>query len=151
MSRNHKDDDNKMPELPEVWTLDGYISRYYHPDVLKNHAFMGDKGPLQFWRWLLEPTHSSEIPQKGRRKWSYADRLAMCALVFIAMPDEDQAYILKLRNLDPPIWWRGDDMWLFKRIARETYRYNQLSPELKETYKKNVLMQAQRMQRENAR
>jgi hypothetical protein len=136
--KNFKSENGGLPS-PDLMdmTMEGYIWKYYidsSPDhgmkyprvVLQQLGFMGDKKPLEFWMWLLEPPKDGEFKQtKGKRLvWPYVDRLAICAAKFVGLDGESQGYVLKARGQDKPIWWRGDLMENFKAAARETYRYD---------------------------
>jgi len=152
-----KHGDIELPEPQDV-TIEGYIWKYYidsSPDhgmkyprvVLQQLGFMGDKKPLEFWMWLLEPPKDGEFKQtKGKRLvWPYVDRLAIGAAKFVRLDGDSQGYVLKARGQDKPIWWRGGDMENFRKIARETYRYNQLDDGQRESYRRSAMAQVRRM------
>jgi hypothetical protein len=128
-----------------------YITDYYispsddhaikYPNAILEHLdFMGNLSAIEFWMWLLEPSKPGEDRHmRGKRiVWGYVDRLAQCAAIFVGLNSENQQYILKARKQEQPIWWRGDKMEMFKRIARESYKYNQLSESEQAVYKKNA-------------
>jgi hypothetical protein len=163
MSKKYKDDQVALPDYQDL-TIEGYIRKYYidpSPDngmnyprvILERLEFMGDKSPIEFWMWLLELPKDGEFKQKkGRRLvWGYVDRLAICAAKFIELDDESRNYILRARNQEKPIWWRGDGMDVSKFIARETYRYNQMDDDEKLKYRRSAMKQARAVMVGNAR
>jgi len=157
VNKKHEHEHKALPDYQDL-TIEGYIWKYYI-DASQDHAmkyprvvlqqlgFMGDKKPIEFWMWLIEQPKDGEFKQnKGKRLvWPYVDRLAMCAAKFIRLSDEEQGYILKARKQDKPIWWRGDDMENFRKIARETYRYNQLDDAKRDEYRRSAMAQVRRM------
>ncbi|MFA5875235.1 MAG: hypothetical protein WC901_00910 [Candidatus Margulisiibacteriota bacterium] len=144
----HGDIQKPLPSLDI--SIPMYISTYHekrHKEFNKQLPVMSGELPLLFYQFLLEQPAGNE----GRRfvgdriVWPYVDRLVNCALIFSKMGKDDQEYIVKARKQETPIWWRGDEMENFKIIARESYRFNQMSEEDKQKYKKSAMIQVARM------
>lgn len=148
-------DGGNFPKVYEDISPESYVRKYFiepsedHPmkfprAILERLGFMGGLSPMDFWMWLLEPPQLGEHRHmKGQRLvWGYVDRLANCAAIFVGLNQESQNYILKARMQEKPIWWRGDAMENFKAIARESYRYNQLTDDEKMIYRRSALKQA---------
>jgi hypothetical protein len=156
-NKKHEDGQKELPNFQDM-TLEGYITKYYiepskdhgmkYPRViLERMGFMGHLAPMEFWIWLLEPPKLNEVRVMtgNRLVWPYADRLANNAAKFVKLEEKDQDYVMKARRQNPPIWWRSDEMENFRAIAKESYRYNQLSDEEKAQYQKSVMAQARRL------
>lgn len=157
MTKRYNDEQPSLPDYQDM-TLEGYIRKYFidpsidHPMkfpkvILERLGFMGSLMPIEFWTWLLEQPYYDESRRMDKKKliWKYADRIAQCAAIFVNLPEKDQDYILKARRQEQPIWWRGDTMDNFRRIAKETYSYHQLTEEEKIKYRKSCMMQVKRM------
>ena len=140
------------PNVNDIVTAEAYLRMFYidpseahakkYPScILDRLPFMGDMLPMDFWKWLLEPQCSTELRYtKGRRiVWGYVDRIANCAAKFVALDQESQKYILKARKQEQPIWWRGDTMDDFRVIARESFKYNQMTETEQKEYRMSSL------------
>lgn len=151
---------NYLPSFSQSYSLESYIRTFFidpsndHESkfsrkIFEHQEIMGEMIPLDFWVWLLEPPkfHEKQRYDRNRMLWSYGDRVALCAAKFVLLDAGSKEFIVKVRNMPAPIFWRGDEIDFFKKIARETYRYNQLSAEDKITYQRSALSQAQRMQK----
>lgn len=140
-----KDD---KPQINPNMSLNEYLRTYYEKifnEIMTIKGFMGSKTPIEFWGWLFEQPSNREVREMkgGNLKWPYADRIALCAMRFINLCQDEQEYIIKARKEN--IYWRRDSFDMFKRIAKETFRYFQLSPEQKHEYRKSTLKQVTRI------
>lgn len=151
MTRRYGGDTPPAHEIP-VYTgrprLEEWLRRYMGhcvDDVLTPRAYMEDFLPLNFWQWLfeLEQKHERIKPKKtqGEWDWAYALRLGIHATKFVNLPANQQRYIVKARQHEPPIWWRGDDFPDFERVVKESMHFFSLTPEGKVSYKKNIMKQ----------
>lgn len=129
--------DKQVTPLGQKPSLEEYIN-HFEKKILKYYSFMGDKEPLEFWKYMFEKEGRTEhqFPLKNSVEWPYANRLIYLARVFIHLKDDERNFIIKARNQN--VFWRGDDIKIFDLIVEETLDFRSLTDKEKESYKKRI-------------
>lgn len=137
-------------EMPKDPTLFEYL---HHVD-LKQLDEMGGVLIHSFYEDLFEPQANKEcqgykwkktaINEKPEQviEWPYAQRIIYLAKKFERISPTDRNYIIRLRK--EGIFWRGDDVIMFRAIVDEIKKYRRLDPLKKGQYKRDVMKEAKR-------
>lgn len=126
----------KEPQQDLNITLNDYVLQFNHGYRVFDHiGIMNGKPSQLFWTHLFEPSNNEckRLTNESRVSWPYADRLIYLINKFKKEPERNQNYILKAREIN--IFWRGDDIDMFRRIVRETLKFRKLDASEKEEYK----------------
>lgn len=112
------------------------------------NVFAAARGPVNmppelFVDFICEPRQENERPTVvrhaqggGAAVWQnpYVCRVIALASKFSRLSEEDRRYIISAK--EDGVYWRGDDMELFQRIAPDVSVYKDLSGDAKDLYRK---------------